>query len=119
MINYPYLVAAAAYWGPARTGFLRRRTMKAELELTLRAPDWTLHGGDLRQAVVRLTGVDAEKWRRLDVGAMIRVYGRPAPGHDMNQVGATLLEVTRIKRGHRNFQTRTSHRLKEAPEREH
>jgi hypothetical protein len=115
LISYPYLVATVAYWGPARTGFFRRRTMKAKLELTLRAPDWTLHGGDLRQVLIRLTGVDAEKWSRLDVGAPIRIYGRPAPDHGWDRPGTVLLDITRMKRGHRNFPTRTSHRLKEAP----
>lgn len=117
MINYPYTVETVDYRGPVKTGRFRRRTVPARLELGLRAPDWCPPGEDLTKAFIRLTGADAEAWRRVDVTAPVRVYGRPAPDQDGPRPPGDriVLDITRMKRGHCNFPTRTSHQLKEAP----
>mgnify|MGYP003455214452 FL=1 len=117
MINYPYTVETVEFRAAVKTGIFRRRTVPASLELGLRAPDWCPRGEDLSEAFVRLTGVDAEAWRRVNVTTPVRVYGRPAPGQeDPRPPGDRIvLDISRMKRGHRNFPPRTSHQLKEAP----
>lgn len=117
MINYPYTVVVVEYRAAVKSGFFRRRTVPAQLDLALRAPDWCPPGSDLAEAFVRLTGADAEAWRRIDVTTPVRVYGRPADGETEQRPPGdrVVLDITRMKRGHRNFPSRTSHQLREAP----
>ncbi|HEX9226904.1 MAG TPA: hypothetical protein VF885_09670 [Arthrobacter sp.] len=117
MIDYPYTVETVDYRPAVKTGVFRRRTVPARLELGLRSPDWCPPGSDLREAFTRLTGADAEAWRRVAVTTPVRVYGRPAPGQEgpLPPGDRIVLDITRIKRGHRRFPTTTSHQLKEAP----
>jgi hypothetical protein len=108
MINYPYLVRAAVYSPRVKAG-LFRSARPALLALRLTAPAWSRRDGDLADVRVFLSGPDAAHWHRLAPGDPVRAYGRPSAAGD------SILDLSRLKRGHRNFPTSTSHRLKEAP----
>ncbi|HEX9086506.1 MAG TPA: hypothetical protein VF867_03165 [Arthrobacter sp.] len=115
MINYPFIIEAIDYVAPVKAGFFRRkRARPATLELVLVMPEWANYDSP-RYAVVRLTGPDAEAWRRLVPTDKIRVYGQPAPGEStpFPPVGRVLLDITRLQRGHMNFLDIRSHELKE------
>ena len=113
--NYPYIVEAIDYIAPVKAGFFRRkRDRPAILELVLVMPEWANYGS-LKYALVRLTGPDAEAWRRLEPTDRIRVYGQPAPGEPtpFPSVDRVLLDITRLQRGHMNFRHTRFHALKE------